>query len=291
MPWLQVKVDSDPEHASAVEEALAAAGAVSVSLEDGGDAPILEPDPGTMPLWSATRVVALFDDGVERETIADALARLGDTDTRTPVFEQLPDREWARAWLEDWQPLRFGRHLWVAPLESSVDDPRGVVVRLDPGLAFGTGTHATTALCLEWLESQNLAGCRVLDLGCGSGILAIAALRLGASAAHGVDIDPQALEASRANATTNGVAGHLTLSEGEAPGDGPFAIVVANILAGPLTQAADAIAGCQRPGARLALAGILTEQAADVTRAFHESYELDTAAERDGWVLLAGVRR
>lgn len=291
MPWFQVKVDSDPEHAAAIEDALTAAGAVSVTFEDGDDMPILEPEPGAMPLWSATRVVALFDDRVGRDAVAEALARLGDTDAHAPVFEQLPDREWSRAWLEDWQPLRFGRHLWVAPQESVVEDPAGVIIRLDPGLAFGTGTHATTALCLEWLEARALGGCRVLDFGCGSGILAIAALRLGATAARGIDVDPQALEASRANAAANGVAGRLGLSEGDAPAGGPFDIVVANILAGPLIQAAGAVAEQQRPGGRIALAGILAEQAEDVIAAFAPGHELTVGADRDGWVLLTGVRR
>ncbi|MDZ7747971.1 MAG: 50S ribosomal protein L11 methyltransferase [Halofilum sp. (in: g-proteobacteria)] len=292
MPWLQVKVDSDPEHAPAVEEALIGAGAVSVTFEDAGDAPILEPGPGEMPLWTATRLVALFDEQVARDTVADALARLGHAEAHAPAFEQLPDREWSRAWLDDWQPLRFGRHLWVAPLEATVDDPAATVVRLDPGLAFGTGTHATTALCLEWLEAQAPAGASVLDFGCGSGILAIAALRLGAAAAHGIDVDPQALEASRANAATNAVAGRLSLAEGDSPATGgPYDLVVANILAGPLVQAAAPLARQQEAGGRIALAGILREQADDVVRAFEPAYGLAIGAERDGWVLLTGTRR
>lgn len=291
MPWLQVKVDSDPEHAPAVEEALIGAGAVSVTFEDGGDAAILEPGPGAMPLWTATRVTALFDDDTSRDTVAEALARLGDAEAHAPTFEHLPDREWTRAWLDDWQPLRFGHHLWVAPLEARVDDPAATVVRLDPGLAFGTGTHATTALCLEWLEARVTPGATLLDYGCGSGILAIAALRLGAAAAHGIDLDPQALEASRANAATNGVAARLTLAEGETPAAGPFDLVVANILAGPLIQVAGALAGQQRAGGRIALAGILAEQADDVIRAFDRAYELAVTAERDGWVLVSGARR
>jgi ribosomal protein L11 methyltransferase len=291
MPWLQVRLDTDPEHAPLVEEALIGAGAVSVTFEDGGDTPILEPAPGDMPLWSATRVVALFDEATPQDWVADALARLGEAGGEAPVFERLPDREWSRAWLDDWEPLRFGRHLWVAPLETPVEDPQATVIRLDPGLAFGTGTHATTALCLEWLEARRLQGCRVLDFGCGSGILAIAALRLGAARAHGVDIDPQALEASRANAATNGVADALTLSEGETPEGGPFDVAVANILAGPLVQAAAALAAVQRPGAAIALAGILSEQAEDVLAAFEADYALAVSAEREGWVLVAGTRR
>lgn len=291
MPWLQVKVESDPERAAAVEEALTSAGALSVTFEDSGDVPILEPDPSDMPLWGATRVVALFDEGVERDTVAEALARLDDAQAQAPVFEQLPDREWSRAWMDDWEPLRFGRHLWVAPLEASVNDPTGTVVRLDPGLAFGTGTHATTALCLQWLESAPLAGRRVLDFGCGSGILAIAALLLGADHAQGIDIDPQALEASRSNAETNGVSERLSVREGDEPAGGPFDVVVANILAGPLIQAAPALARRQAGGGSIALAGVLREQADDVIDAFRPHYMLAETADEDGWVLLSGTRR
>ncbi len=291
MPWLQVKVESDPERAPAVEEALNAAGALSVTLEDGGDVPLLEPDPGQMPLWAATRVVALFDEDVERDTVAEALAHLDDAEAQVPVFEQLPDREWSRAWLDDWEPLRFGDHLWVAPIESPVDDPAATVVRLDPGLAFGTGTHATTALCLRWLEARALTERSVLDFGCGSGILAIAALLLGARFAHGIDVDPQALEASRTNAQTNGVSAHLTLDEGDTPNGGPFDVVVANILAGPLIQAAPALAAQQSPGGVIALAGVLREQAEDVIDAFAPYYTLVEVDDNDGWVLLSGTRR
>jgi len=290
MPWLQVKVESDPERASAVEEALTAAGALSVTLEDAGDVPILEPDPSDMPLWGATRVVALFDEGVERDTVAEALARLDDAQAQAPVFEQLPEREWSRAWMDDWEPLRFGHHLWVAPLEAVVNDPVGTVVRLDPGLAFGTGTHATTALCLQWLEAAPLAGRRMLDFGCGSGILAIAALLLGAEHAHGIDIDPQALEASRSNADTNGVSERLSLREGDEPEGGPFELVVANILAGPLIQAAPALARQQVAGGAIAIAGVLREQADDVIAAFSPHYTLAETADHDGWVLLSGTR-
>lgn len=291
MPWLQVKLSTDAAHAAAVEEALSAAGAVAVTFEDAGDAPILEPAAGDMPLWSATRVVALFGAETSREAITAALAAVGDEAAPAPSFESLPDREWSRAWLDDWRPLRFGRRLWVAPLETPVDEPGAVVVRLDPGLAFGTGTHATTALCLEWLDGLDLAGSRVLDFGCGSGILAVAALRLGARTAHAVDLDPQALEASRANAMRNGVDGRLDTGDVEHLGTGPYHVVVANILAGPLMQAAATLAAHQAPGGRLALAGILAEQADDVIAAYEPWYALAAGAEREGWVRLDGARR
>lgn len=291
MTWLQVKVDTAPDRASAVEEALTEAGAVSVTLEDAGDMPLLEPAPGEMPLWDATRVIALFGESVDRALVADTLAMTEEGGDLVPVFETLPDREWTRAWMDDWQPLRFGRRLWVAPLEAPVDEPGAVILRLDPGLAFGTGTHATTALCLEWLDDQDLAGRTVLDYGCGSGILAIAALLLGARHAHGVDIDPQALEATRSNAETNAVGSRVTTAEPDDPVEGPFDVVVANILAGPLIQSAPELARVQSAGGRLALAGVLAEQAEDVIAAYERWYSLTVEGEREEWVRIEGTRR
>lgn len=291
MTWLQVKVDASPDRAGLVEEALTGAGALAVTLEDAGDMPLLEPAPGAMPLWHATRVVALFDATADRDAVSDALAHADDGEALTPVFETLADREWSRAWMDDWQPMRFGRHLWVAPLEAHLEEPGAVILRLDPGLAFGTGTHATTALCLEWLDGQPPGGAKVLDFGCGSGILAIAALRLGAARAHGVDIDPQALEATRANAETNGVGERITTAEADTPLPGPFDLVLANILAGPLVQSAATLAHQQRPGARLVLAGVLAEQAGDVIAAYEPWYELRIGAEREEWVRIEGTRR
>lgn len=290
MTWLQVKVDTAPDRAGAVEEALTEAGALSVTLEDAGDMPLLEPAPGEMPLWHATRVIALFSDTVDRDIVTDSLALTADGGELTPVFETLPDREWSRVWMDDWEPLRFGRRLWVAPLEAELSEPGAVVLRLDPGLAFGTGTHATTALCLEWLDAMELSGATVLDYGCGSGILAIAALKLGAARAHGVDIDPQALEATASNADTNGVADRITTSQPDDPMGGPYDIVVANILAGPLMQSADAIAGVQEAGGRIALAGVLAEQAEDVIAAYERWYHLEVGGEHEEWVRIEGTR-
>lgn len=290
MPWLQVKVSTESARADAVEEAFHELGALSITYEDAGDAPLLEPAPGTMPLWESLRLVALFPDDVEPADIRSALAARSD-ETAEPEFERIADREWERVWLDDWQPLRFGRRLWVAPLDAPIDQPDAVIVRLDPGLAFGTGTHATTALCLEWLERRTLAGCRMLDFGCGSGILAIAALLLGARTATAVDIDPQALEATRANAEVNGVAGRLHTHEADAPLSASFDLVVANILAEPLIRNANLLATCQSPGAGLALAGLLTEQVDSVSNAFAGGYFIDRGGEREGWTLLEGRRK
>lgn len=290
MPWLQVKVDTDAEHAAQVEEALTAAGAMSISCEDAGTTPILEPEPGTTPLWSTLRVIALFPDDAEPAHVTAALAAAGEA-AGEPAFERIPDRDWERVWLEDWQPLRFGRRLWVAPLEAEVDEPGATVLRLDPGLAFGTGTHTSTALCLEWLEREPPAGDTVLDFGCGSGILAIAALLLGARSATAVDIDPQALDATRSNAGINAVAARLHTAEAQSCPAGPFDTIVANILAGPLIELAPTLAGRQQAGGRLTLAGLLDEQAADVIDAYAPWYRIDCGAAREGWVRLDGEHR
>lgn len=290
MPWLQVKVETDSEHAPSLEETLTEAGAIAVTYEDTGAAPILEPEPGAMPLWSALRLIALFPDDTEPADVTAALSASG-APTGEPAFEQLPDRDWERAWLDDWQPLRFGRHLWVAPVEAAVPDPDAVVVRLDPGLAFGTGTHATTALCLEWLERLALADGEVLDYGCGSGILSIAALLLGAGSATAVDIDPQALEATRANARVNGVADRLRAVEPARVPNIAFDVVVANILAGPLVELAPTLAALQKKGGHLALAGLLEDQAGNVRDAYCRWYRLADGASRGGWVRLDGIRR
>lgn len=291
MPWLQVRIPLPADSVEPVEDALLAAGAQSVSLEDAGNQPIVEPGPGEAPLWPEVRVVALFDADTERSVIRDALQKTLATVAGEPEFELLPDREWQRAWMDDWRPLRFGRRLWIAPLGDSVEESGAVIVRLDPGLAFGTGTHPTTALCLEWLDGLDLAGCRVLDHGCGSGVLAVAALRLGAAEAAAVDIEPQALEATGLNALANGVAGRLRVHKREAMPDGPFDIVLANILAGPLIEAAPVLAARQPAGGRIALSGIRQDQAEAVIAAYGTDYEIGEGAVRDGWVRLDGLRR
>lgn len=294
MSWLQVRVATDGEHAEMVESILGDLGAEAVTLEDGGDQPLLEPRPGETPLWHAVSVVGLFAADIERDTIAAALAPLEATDGPLDLaLEQLPEREWTRAWLDDWQPLRFGQRLWVTPVDTPLPaeaDDNAVAIRLDPGLAFGTGTHATTALCLEWLDAHPPADQSMLDFGCGSGILAIAALLLGAREAVAVDIDPQALEATHVNAERNGVGAAVLTFEAAAMPTATWPLILANILAGPLIELAPTLAGYQERGGRLVLAGVLADQADSVCTAFQPWYQIDVGAERDGWVRLEGTR-
>ena len=284
MLQVAVTVDGDP---SPVETLLASLGADSLTFEDAGDDPVLEPAPGEMPLWPALRIRALFAPQADQREIERALSVLLPP-PRGLEFAVLEDRAWEREWLRDFRPMRFGRRLWVCPGGQLAGEEDAVRVALDPGLAFGTGTHPTTALCLEWLDGRELAGRRVIDYGCGSGILAIAALKLGATEAIAFDIDPQALLATRENAHRNLVADRLQIV-GVAP-DAPAAcdILIANILAGPLTELAGHFAVLLRPGGQIALSGLLTDQVASVVAAYGPWFMIGATAVRDGWALLSG---
>jgi ribosomal protein L11 methyltransferase len=296
MSWRQFTMDLDDLDPERVEHALESLGAGAVTYSDAGDTPVLEPAPGETPLWAATRVTALFDDSADEAELAAAL-RLALGVERLPAWqvEVLADRAWEREWLRDFRAMRFGRRLWVCPTGSSVDQPDAVVLRLDPGLAFGTGTHATTALCLEWLDAAGLDGCRVLDFGCGSGILAVAALLLGARHATATDIDAQALTATRANAERNGVAGSLTVLAPDRlrdeRGDEPFDVVLANILAAPLATLAQQLARLTRRGGDIVLSGILVSQADEIRAAYEPWFEMAPAVAREDWIMISGRRR
>ena len=292
MPWLQIRLAITPDQASALEDQLLELGAVSVTFMDAEDQPIFEPDLGTTPLWSHTHLLALFEDGTDGDAVLAHLSLLRGGELPEHQVERIEDQDWERSWMGNFHPMRFGRRLWIVPSWHQAPEPDAVNLLLDPGLAFGTGTHPTTALCLEWLDGQDLNDCTVLDFGCGSGILAIAALLLGAPRAVGTDIDPQALEASRDNAARNGIdpARFPVYLPADLPPQAAD-VVVANILAGPLVQLAPTITAQVAPGGRLALSGILAEQAEEVRAAYAGAFELDPTAEKDGWVRISGVRR
>ncbi|WP_395505857.1 50S ribosomal protein L11 methyltransferase [Ectopseudomonas hydrolytica] len=292
MPWLQVRLAITPEQAETFEDALLEVGAVSVTFMDAEDQPIFEPDLGTTPLWSHTHLLALFEADTDETALIAHLQLLCGGTLPEHHLERIEDQDWERSWMDNFQPMRFGQRLWIVPSWHAAPEPDAVNLLLDPGLAFGTGTHPTTALCLEWLDGQNLDGCRVLDFGCGSGILAIAALLLGAPQAVGTDIDPQALEASRDNASRNGIdpARFPVYLPADLPQQ-PAEVVVANILAGPLVSLAPQITTLVQEGGRLALSGILAEQAEEVRAAYAGAFELDPTAIKDGWVRISGVKR
>ena len=288
-------MDLESLDADTVEQIFIRHGAQSVTLTDARDRPVLEPGPGETPLWRDTRITGLFPAGVDFEQLrGDLVDSLGIVALPAHDISDLADRAWEREWLKDFAPMQFGRRLWVCPGDMRADAVDAVMVRLDPGLAFGTGTHATTALCLEWLDGLDLAGSSMLDYGCGSGILAIAALRLGGSEATAMDVDPQAVTATRANALRNAVAERLTVVAGAEDIAGDFDVVVANILAGPLIDLAGPIAGRVKPGRWLALSGILFEQVDDVRAAYAPWIEFDDPVLREQggqtWARLTGRR-
>lgn len=290
--WIQIKIRTTNSFSDAVAELLEQLGALAVSYTDAEDSPILEPKPGERRLWPNTEVTGLLDKGTDPEPILAKLkAILGD---HIPMAApHLEDKNWIRAWMDQFKPLKFGSHLWICPSWLKVEEENSVVVMLDPGLAFGTGTHPTTALCLGYLDSLDLKDKLVLDYGCGSGILAIAALKLGAKKAMGVDIDEQALQASLENAKRNDVDDRLELVMGtdkklELP---KSQITVANILAGPLAQLEPVIADLTASGGLLALSGILTEQADEVIEAYSKDFIMNKVKDKDGWALLTGTRK
>ncbi len=292
-PWLQLTLEAIDHHPEQLEDALLLAGALAVTLEDGGDQPVLEPAPGETPLWAHTRVTGLFDAQTDIEVIKSQLRRF----LHAPVLPEcrltpLEERDWVRAWMDNFHPMRFGERLWICPSCQMPPDATAVNIRLDPGLAFGTGTHPTTALCLEWLDRADLAYKTVLDYGCGSGILAIAAAKLGAKRVWAVDIDPQALLASDSNASENEVEDRIELAApAELPAVLTVDILLANILAGVLVRLAPELSQRVKPGGKLVLSGILETHADAVQAAFIRDFSFDPPQQREDWVLLEGIRR
>ena len=298
MPFLELSLIIRTEQQPRVEEALEDLGALSITLRDADaetpdEQAIFEPGVGELPLWPTITLDALFDEHADRRGIAAALGDLLPwLEPDQLSFRDVADQDWERAWMDQFKPMAFGRRLWIYPW--NIEPPAGddsVVVRLDPGLAFGSGTHPTTALCLEWLDELDLQGKTITDYGCGSGILAIAALKLGASAAIGIDNDPQALTASADNAARNGVVDRLALF---LPDDHPGRVTdvfVANILAGPLDALAPIFAAAAKPGAPFAISGILAGQQDELLARYEEWFEELRADRREDWVRISGRRR
>lgn len=278
----------DPQQA---EEACLELGALAITFSDTRDDAVLEPAPGEVRLWPATRMQALFAGDADECQLSARLARTLRLGADRVVAERLADRAWEREWLRDFHALRFGRRLWICPYHEQVTDSHAVVVKLDPGLAFGTGTHPSTALCLEWLDAHLQPGVSVIDYGSGSGILGIAAARLGAAHVDAYDIDPQALLATAENAAANGVAACLQTHADTAGLPRTADVLIANILAGTLCDLAPDFAARLRAGGRIVLAGILAEQAEGVAAVYAPWFDMSPFGERDGWVALAGTRK
>ncbi len=288
MHTIQIEFELESRHCPTAEALLEEAGALSISFLDPGGEPVLEPAVGTSPLWDTVRVLALFSGDPPADLRSSLERKLGVEALSSWQQGVLEARTWERAWMDHYHPMRFGRRLWVVPSHLEPPEPEAVNLRLDPGLAFGTGTHATTALCLDWLEGLDLKGRTVVDYGCGSGILAIAALLLGAERVYGVDNDPQALEASLENARRNGVEERLTLWAPEQVQALQADVLVANILSGVLIELQPQLRPLLAPGGRVGLSGILQRQAEDVEAAFADWVRWEPRADREGWVLLHG---
>lgn len=299
MPWLSITLELDGTRAEAVSEALVTAGALSVSMEDAQagtpdeDAQFGEPDFAAPRPWRRTRLVALAEAGADAAAIVGQAASECGIEPPAFALARLEDDDWVRRTQAQFAPIRCGERIWIVPSWHAAPDPGALNIRLDPGLAFGTGSHPTTRLALAWLEramhGADVVPTRVLDYGCGSGILALAAARLGAREVAATDLDPQALEAAGANARANGLA--VAVAAPEAVPGGTFDIVVANILANPLIALEPILAARTRPGGRLALSGILAAQADEVIAAYAADFDCAPGAAEEGWVLIEGRRR
>lgn len=288
MPWIQIRINATAKTADKVSNMLLGRGAQAVTFMDAKDVPVYEPMPGETPLWGETEVMGLFDAETDPAPTIAFFQQIFGEDVGYKV-EQLEDKDWVREWMDHFHPMQFGERLWICPSWRDVPDPEAVNVMLDPGLAFGTGTHPTTALCLQWLDGLDLAGKTVVDFGCGSGILGIAALKLGAARVIGIDIDPQAIQASRDNAERNGVAGQIELYlPADQPQDVEADVVVANILAGPLRELAPLIAGHGKAGSLMALSGVLESQAPELEIIYGQWFEMDPTAVKEEWCRLSG---
>ncbi|MCF5883417.1 MULTISPECIES: 50S ribosomal protein L11 methyltransferase [Aeromonas] len=288
MPWIQIRINATAKTADKVSNMLLGRGAQAVTFMDAKDVPVYEPMPGETPLWGETEVMGLFDAETDPAPTIAFFQQIFGEDVGYKV-EQLEDKDWVREWMDHFHPMQFGERLWICPSWRDVPNPDAVNVMLDPGLAFGTGTHPTTALCLQWLDGLDLSGKTVVDFGCGSGILGIAALKLGAARVIGIDIDPQAIQASRDNAARNGVADQIELYlPADQPQDVEADVVVANILAGPLRELAPLIAGHGKAGSLMALSGVLESQAPELETIYGQWFEMDPTAVKEEWCRLSG---
>ncbi len=291
MAWIQLIIQTKGEHSETIEEQLIELGALAVTLTDNADQPLFEPPPGATPIWEDIRLVGLFEGDTDPQKIVEQLKQTLNIDP-FPQYrtEALEDKDWEREWMENYHPMPFGKRLWVCPSWKQPVDPQAVNLLLDPGLAFGTGTHPTTSLCLKWLDGQDLKGKTLVDFGCGSGILAIAGVLLGASQAICIDNDPQALLATRSNAERNGVSEKIQVYAPESAPAEPADFVLANILAGPLIELADTIAAYLKIGGKIALSGILEPQASAVQQAYAHLLSDIAVDTEDEWVRISGTK-
>ena len=290
MAWIQINTTVSETQAEPLSDAFMEASAASVTFQDAQDQPIFEPELNTTPVWQQTKVVGLFDAEVDTQAIINLLVQLmPDVPANTYKVEQLEDKDWIRAWMDQFKPMQFGQNLWIVPSWTQPPKPEAVNLMLDPGLAFGTGTHPTTSLCLTWLDQHAPKGLAVIDYGCGSGILALAAQKLNAASVTGTDIDPQAITASKQNAKRNQEHIEFALVEDFSPP--PCDLLIANILAGPLKELALEFNRLLKSGGTLVLSGLLASQADELITHYRTlGIELSTFEQQEEWGLLAGTK-
>lgn len=289
MSWTEIKFTTNHQHADKLSEFLHNSGAVAVTFQEGGNQQIFEPAPGETPLWDETHITGLFEQDQNIDAvISDLKANFAEFSAYT--LAQIQDQDWERAWLADFKPMKFGDKLWIIPSEYSPQDEEAINIYLDPGLAFGTGTHATTALCLSWLDANKPEGKKIIDYGCGSGVLAIAAAKLGARDVSAVDIDPQAIEATQANAEKNHVTNKIKCYLPQTFKTKAADLLLANILANPLIDLAESFNAQLKSGGQIVVSGILNDQVHDVLAAYKKWFEMEEPETLDGWVLLHGKK-
>ena len=291
MAWLQLIIPTNDSQADQLSDALMEQGAVSVTLQDMQDQPMLEPAIGTTPMWSQTRAVGLFDANQDLKQIiknVEQQLRINISDWKG---EPLEDKDWVRAWMDNFKPMQFGEKLWVVPSNFKPPQPEAANILLDPGLAFGTGTHPTTSMCLEWLDANPPTGKDIIDFGCGSGILAIGAILLGAKYADAIDLDPQALLATIDNAEKNNVSHNIKTYLPNQFKNKTTPLLLANILASPLIELSSYFADLTETKGQIVLSGILAEQAEEVLAAYKTYFDIQLWKQQDDWVCLAGVRK
>ena len=293
MAWQQLIITVPSTEVLSLEEQLLNLGALSITLQDANDEPILEPALGTMPLWSLTVLSALFNENDDVLKIINLVQQAFPLQTLGSRIELLPDQDWEREWLKYFKPIHFGHNLWIVPTGYEPPDPEGTTILLDPGLAFGTGTHPTTAMCLSALAELNLTDKTVLDYGCGSGILAIAAAKLGASNVWAIDYDPQAVSATLDNAQRNTInPAHFLVGQNSAlPTEYSVNVLVANILTNALITLAPTFAHHTKPGGLIILSGILANQIDDVRDAYRPYFEISPPRQTEDWICLLGIKK
>lgn len=294
LPWPQVVLHVVNSQVDEFEELLFAASAISVTFLDDKDQPVLEPAPGEVRLWDELQLVSLFPQGMAEADVQSTVCNLLKIEQLPKgSFSMIPDQQWERVWMDQFKPMKFGEKLWICPTHLDVVDPTAINLRLDPGLAFGTGTHATTALCLDWLDENAgmLANKKIVDFGCGSGVLAVAALLLGADKVLATDIDPQAIQASNDNALLNNVAHRMDLVLTTDLVDNQCDILLANILFQPLCELMGMFSGMMLSGATIVMSGVLKEQVPTLIEHYADNFDLHTIEIRDGWARVSGERR